>query len=287
MGKERQKIRELNEENRKIYLQTKLFLRRDVKDRKERKSVLDEFFGLLKEAQDKDLSPEEFFPEGYEVFYRDLLAGLTVRSAEEKRKRILRTRAVSICLSIACLGFLFTQYLSAQGYIGIWTDGIHYIATDFNHYDYETDLMREDVEFKVDFSRLEEYRNIVIVKSGNAVVELEALDEAVGRYRIFFRVRGTYSRNWATLISWREYGFDKSHTAEWKQTAELFCEYEGEIRPCSLAGFTNLNYKDGETFGFHVPDFVTPDTPAGIVKFRLQNLTLNHWERRSVIPVKV
>ena len=75
MGKERQKIRELNEENRKIYLQTKLFLRRDVKDRKERKSVLDEFFGLLKEAQDKDLSPEEFFPEGYEVFYRDLLAG--------------------------------------------------------------------------------------------------------------------------------------------------------------------------------------------------------------------
>lgn len=61
MGKERQKIRELNEENRKIYLQTKLFLRRDVKDRKERKSVLDEFFGLLKEAQDKDLSPEEFF----------------------------------------------------------------------------------------------------------------------------------------------------------------------------------------------------------------------------------
>ena len=153
MGKEHRKLRELNEENRKIYLQTKLFLRRDVKNRKERKSVLDEFFGLLKEAQDKNFSSEEFFPEGYEVFYRDLHAGLTVRSAEEKRKHILRTRVVSICLSIACLGFLLTQYLSAQGYIGVWTEGIYYIATDFNHYDYETDLMREDVEFEVDFSR--------------------------------------------------------------------------------------------------------------------------------------
>lgn len=200
MGKERQKIRELNEENRKIYLQTKLFLRRDVKDRKERKSVLDEFFGLLKEAQDKDLSPEEFFPEGYEVFYRDLLAGLTVRSAEEKRKRTFGRRAGFDMPFNSMFRLPFTQYLSAQGYIGIWTDGIHYIATDFNHYDYETDLMREDVEFEVDFSRLEEYRNIVIVKSGNAVVELKALDESVGRYRIFFRVRGTYSRNWATLI---------------------------------------------------------------------------------------
>lgn len=50
MNREKQKIAELNEQNKEIYLQTKLFLRRDVKKRSERQSVLDSFFELLKDA---------------------------------------------------------------------------------------------------------------------------------------------------------------------------------------------------------------------------------------------
>ena len=57
MNREKQKIAELNEPNKEIYLQTKLFLRRDVKKRSERQSVLDSFFELLKDAQEKGLSP--------------------------------------------------------------------------------------------------------------------------------------------------------------------------------------------------------------------------------------
>lgn len=285
MNREKQKIAELNEQNKEIYLQTKLFLRRDVKKRSERQSVLDSFFELLKDAQEKGLSPEELFPEGYDAFYGDLISGLTVYPAREKRKRILRVRTAAICLAVLAAGTILWQYLTAQGYIGVWTDGIGYIATNFNDYSYEEHVLTEDVSFEVDFRRWEEYGDEVIYRNGKLTIELSNLDESVGRYRIFFRFRGIYSRDSATLVSWRNYGVDQSHNGEWKQTAELFCDYNGESRSCKLAGFSYLNYKDGETMGFFVPETITPATRAGVVQFRLHNLTMSRWERREDISV--
>ena len=285
MNREKQKIAELNEQNKEIYLQTKLFLRRDVKKRSERQSVLDSFFELLKDAQEKGLSPEELFPEGYDAFYGDLISGLTVYPAREKRKRILRMRTAAICLAVLAAGTILWQYLTAQGYIGVWTDGMWYIATNFNDYSYEEHVLTEDVSFEVDFRRWEEYGDEVIYRNGKLTIELSNLDESVGRYRIFFRFRGIYSRDSATLVSWRNYGVDQSHNGEWKQTAELFCDYNGESRSCKLAGFSYLDYKDGETMGFFVPETITPATRAGVVQFRLHNLTMSRWERREDISV--
>lgn len=286
MREHRKMLKELNEENRKIYFQTRLFLCRDVKNRRERKAVLNDFLEVLSDAQIQGISSEALFPEGYDAFYSDLLSGLAVYPASEKRKRILWVRAAAICFFVFCVGTILIQYLTAQGYIGVWTEGINYIATDFNNYTYEAAPVREKVSFEIDFRRWKEYKNVVVFRSGDITVELENLDETDGRYRIFFRAHGAYSRDGAVLVSWRKYAFDESHIAVWKQTGELFCDYGGESYACHLLGFTNLNFKDGETFSFYVPDVLSPGTPVGVAEFHLRNLMRSVWKRRSEIPVK-
>ena len=166
--------------------------------------------------------------------------------------------------------------------------GLEQTGTIKLHYkinDGDEQITEEDVSFEVDFRRWEEYGDEVIYRNGKLTIELSNLDESVGRYRIFFRFRGIYSRDSATLVSWRNYGVDQSHNGEWKQTAELFCDYNGESRSCKLAGFSYLNYKDGETMGFFVPETITPATRVGVVQFRLHNLTMSRWERREDISV--
>ena len=285
MNREKQKIAELNEQNKEIYLQTKLFLRRDVKKRSERQAVLDSFFELLKDAQENGISQEELFPEGYDVFYGDLISGMTVYPAREKRKRILRVRAVAICLAVIVAGAILLQYLMAQGYIGVWTNGIGYIATNFNDYSYEEHALAEEVTFEVDFRRWNEYNDEVIYRNGEMTIELKKLDESLGRYRIFFRSHGIYSRDFATLVSWWKYGVDESHTAQWTRTAELFCSYDDKEYLCKLQGFTYLNYKDGGEIGFYVPEGIIPDVSECVAKFSLRNLTVSYWKRRENIPV--
>ncbi len=286
MGEGEKRVKALNEENRKVYLQTRLFLRRDVKRRSERKAVLNEFFELLSDAEKRGVCSEKLFPEGYDAFYCDLLSGLTTYPAPEQRKRILWTRAIAVCLFLLCAGTILIQYLTAQGYIGIWTQGIRYIATDFNNYTYDATPLEEDVSFKIDFRRWEEYKNVVIYRSGNVIVELENLDETNGWYRIFFRSHGIFSREYASLVSWRTYSFDESHTLEWTQTGELYCDYGGESYACHLLGFTNLNFRDGEEFSFYVPAVLCPGMSEGVAKFHLRNLTRSFWQRKSATIVK-
>lgn len=281
MRENRKKLKELNERNREIYSQTKILLRHDVKKKSERKAVLNEFFELLSDAQKRGLSSEELFPEGYDIFYRDLLSGLEIYSAREKRKRIIRMQVVAVIFLVLCTGIIIFQYLNVEGYIGVWSKGIGYIATDFNNYTYHTYPFQESVSFKVDFSRWEEYENIEICRSGDITVELEGLDRTDGWYRIFFRAHGIYSRDYAEIISWRRYDFDESHTAEWLPTAELDCHYRGKSYSCNLLGFTNMDSGDGEEFSFYVPSAVSSDSSAGIAEFYLRNLTWSSWTRKA------
>lgn len=277
MEQKRYSIKQLNKEYREVYRQTKLFLRRDVKRRSERKAVLNEFVELLLNAQQENMPIGDLFPEGYRAFYQDLISGLSSYSARTQRLRILLTQAILVLF--ACV--IVWQYLSAGGYIGVWRGGIGYIATDFNNYSYSATTVKENYAFQVDFSKWESYRDVVVFQSGVITIKLECLDHYDGRYRIFFRAHGIYSRDGATIVSWRKYSVDETHKAAWTQTAELYCYDADENYNCKLAGYDYM-HKDKDSFGFHVPSSVT-DTD--VVTFQFVNLTLSRWERRSTIPV--
>lgn len=232
MEQKRYSIKQLNKEYREVYRQTKLFLRRDVKRRSERKAVLNEFVELLLNAQQENMPIGDLFPEGYRAFYQDLISGLSSYSARTQRLRILLTQAILVLF--ACV--IVWQYLSAGGYIGVWRGGIGYIATDFNNYSYSATTVKENYAFQVDFSKWESYRDVVVFQSGVITIKLECLDHYDGRYRIFFRAHGIYSRDGATIVSWRKYSVDETHKATWTQTAELYCYDADENYNCKLAG---------------------------------------------------
>lgn len=274
-------LKNLNQEYREVYQQTQLFLQRDIEQKSERKAVLRELFEFLLDAQQKNTPVKELFPEGYEAFYQDLICGLSTYPAPRKRKQILRIRALALSLFVLCTSVIIGQYLTTQGYIGIWTQGIGYIATDFNNYNYQATTVKENVSFDIDFSRWESYRDVVVYRNGDITIKLECLDHYDGRYRIFFRAHGIYSRDGATIVSWRKYSVDETHKAAWTQTAELYCYDADENYNCKLAGYDYM-HKDKDSFGFHVPSSVT-DTD--VVTFQFVNLTLSRWERRSTIPV--
>lgn len=279
MEQKRYSIKQLNKEYREVYRQTKLFLRRDVKRRSERKAVLNEFVELLLNAQQENMPIGDLFPEGYRAFYQDLISGLSSYSARTQRLRILLTQAILVLF--ACV--IVWQYLSAGGYIGVWRGGIGYIATDFNNYSYSATTVKENYAFQVDFSKWESYRDVVVFQSGVITIKLECLDHCDGRYRIFFRAHGIYSRDGATIVSWRKYSVDETHNGKWIPTAELHCDYETTNYNCHLLGFGGLG-KDGEEFSFYVPSCVS-DTD--VVTFHFVNLTLSRWNRKSETTVTV
>ena len=284
MGRQQFKLKNLNKEYREIYKPTELFLRRDVKSKAERKTVLKEFFELLSEAQQQNTPVDQLFSEGYDVFYQDLISGLSIYTADTKRTRILRIRIAAICLAVLCVGIIKWQYLNGQGYIGVWTRGIGYIATDFNNYSYSTKTIEENISFEINFSRFSNYKNVVIYRNGDITIEIETLDKIDESYRIFFRAHGIYSRDYATIISWRKYSFDEQHVKAWIPTAKLFCNYNEINYDCDLLGFTNMDKKDGEQFSYYIPSFVSENDT---VSFFLSNLTYSSWEREPEIIVKV
>ena len=125
---------------------------------------------------------------------------------------------------------------------------------------------------------------MVIYRNGDITIEIETLDKTDGLYRIFFRAHGIYSRNSATIVSWRKYTFNEQHIAEWTPTAKLFLNYDAINYECNLLGFTNMDRKDGEEFSYYIPSFVS-DTNT--ISFNLSNLTYSHWKRKSEIFVRV
>lgn len=277
-------IKNLDKEYKDIYKQTELFLRRDLISKKEQKTVLREFYELLMEAQQQNTPVQQLFPEGYEVFYQDLISGLATYTAPEKRKRILRIKIVAISFIFLSVSIIAGLYLNSYGYIGIWTQGIAYIATDFNNYSYSAETIEQSISFEIDFSQFENYSDVVIYRNGDMTIEIATIDKTDGLYRIFFRAHGVYSRNSATIVSWRKYDFNEQHIAEWTPTAKLFFNYDEINYECSLLGFTNMDRKDGEEFSYYIPSFVS-DTNT--ICFNLSNLTYSHWKRKSEIVVRV
>ncbi len=199
---------------------------------------------------------------------------------KDRGKIYRRINLFLVGLSVVCACIILVQYLTMEGYIGIWTYGIGYISRDYNHYTYESNLLQEDVEFEVDFSDWETYRNLTIFQSGDLSLELENIDETNGRYRIFFKEHGIYSRESAALISWREYGYDASQGGKRWGTVTLFCDDQGESTVCKFAGDGSMD-RDGDRFGFHVPETITADSQTGVVKFRLHDLSMNQWCRKT------
>ena len=277
-------VKNLDKKYKDIYKQTELFLRRDLISKEEQKTVLREFFELLIEAQQQNTPVQQLFPEGYEIFYQDLISGLATYTAPEKRKRILRIKIATISFIFLCVSIIAGLYLNSYGYIGFWTQGIGYIATDFNNYAYSAETMEQSISFEIDFSQFESYRDVVIYCNGDITIEIATIDKTDGLYRIFFRTHGVYSRNSATIVSWRKYAFNEQHIAEWTPTAKLFFNYDAINYECNLLGFTNMDRKDGEEFSYYIPSFVS-DTNT--ISFNLSNLTYSHWKRKSEMVVRV
>jgi len=198
----------------------------------------------------------------------------------------MKTKSLFLFSTIAV--FLAYILLRQLGFIGLWTQGIAFIANDTEQFtDGTGHPVTGSYSVSIDLSDLESNIGKVLYDDGAHKIYvsfLESRERRAGGYLIGFRASGRYSRSGASLVSGVRHATVNGSSFTSDMTAALTAEYKGNMYASSIAGIDGLNYKDGDAFYFYLfpseayeQNITTNET--GVVRIYVSNLYKNIWSK--------
>lgn len=147
--------------------------------------------------------------------------------------------------------------LWVTGLIGIWTDGISYIANNKKEFtDTESHIVEGEYSISIDLSNIENNIGKELYNDGNHRIYVSWIDNTgsidSGGFRIGFRSSGNYSLNHASLISGVHHATVDENSFTYNMSAKMTAKYNGLVYDSSVFGTSGLNYKDGDDFAFYI-----------------------------------
>ncbi len=167
------------------------------------------------------------------------------------------------------------------GLLGLWKDGIAYIANNTEKYsDREGHKIQGRHSLSIDLSDLNSNRGKELYNDGTHKIVVASVEKTINdSITISFRSMGHYSLNGATLISGvRHYTVNNISFAS-EMSAVMTAEDDSTNYSVSGTGMSGLNYRDGDDFSFSIYPLKTSDG-AGKLQITLTNLYLNAWNKK-------
>ena len=136
--------------------------------------------------------------------------------------------------------------------LGIWINGISYIANHTDKYDYFATSVNDTVEFSIDFKNLDSNIGKTIYENDGCKIEIYDIEKTTDNYIVYFKSYGTYSKKSATLISGVKHSRTNNNSFVYNCCALLQVKHEDGLYDCSVSGVSGLNHKSGDIFGYYV-----------------------------------
>jgi hypothetical protein len=179
-----------------------------------------------------------------------------------------------------------------MGMIGIWNEGMAYIANHTAGYNNKGGYVIQDsYSMTINLADLESNVGKELYNDGNHRIYVAWVNNTgsanSGGYSIGFRSSGQYSLKGATLVSGVQHITLGEHSFTSKMSAQMTAEYHAKSYGSSASGHGGLNYKNGDDFSFYLfpPEAydskeVTLDE-TGEVRLTISNLYMNVWSKNN------
>jgi len=279
----------LEGEYKDLYQRVTKSLREDVRPGEELEHAISSILQLLLEASDERRPVSELFPDGFDAFYEELLEALPVYSRANRIMKSRRTKIRWISVTVLLGMTIVLGVLWQTGYVGMWRDGIAYMAGALEKYSYNYTVLEEEYEITIDLGDLESNTGKILYDRDGMRIDVAVVDNAGGQgggYRIHFRSHGKYSIDRAVLVSGNKHYATESRWYSTSNDAVIRSEYNGKQYEGSVAGSSGLNYKDGDMFSFYIFSQQAYQSgevtlqEKGEVKLTLSRLGKNEWIRK-------
>lgn len=167
--------------------------------------------------------------------------------------RLLKRKWTLIGGTFVTIIALFIIILHGNGALGTWTGGLQY---QLGYPVYRTDYAPAPGPYSVelDLRDLESNAGKVLYEDDTGCrIAVYSVDEMTdGVYRVWFRSHGVCGRSSSQLVS----GIVPYQTgsAQWtdKGCPQAAASVGNLVRECPIAGFSGINWKDGNEFGFYL-----------------------------------
>ncbi|MBD2869174.1 hypothetical protein [Paenibacillus arenilitoris] len=178
------------------------------------------------------------------------------------------------------------------GYIGLWTEGMAYIANNTDKYkDTNGHLVDGQYAVSIDLSDLQSNVGKELYNDGIHRVYVSWIDNTgsmnSGGYRIGFRSDGRYGITGASLISGVHHARVNGHSFTMTMTARMAAQYKGKSFTSSEFGVSGINYRDGDDFGFYIFPYDAYESQevsldeSGVVELIVTELYKNVWSENA------
>lgn len=198
-------------------------------------------------------------------------------------KENIKTKKISYL--VVFVGLLVIFVLWYTGLVGLWTNGIAFLANNTQKYTHEDGhLLKGSYSLEVDLTNLESNIGQEIYNDGEHRIYVSWIQRTPdGSCDVGFRSSGQYSLRGATLVSGIFHEAINDHSFTMSTTAKLTVKDHGEIYEAQATGRCGLNYKDGDCFSFAFSQGekskVEGAEDAGIVILTISDLYKNIWRK--------
>lgn len=165
----------------------------------------------------------------------------------------------------------------------LWMKGISHVAND-EGYRNAAHPVKGEYSVELDLSDLGSNEGKVLYDDGeNQIYVSNVIVNNESDYEVYFRSSGTFSLGGATLVSGTEYVRENNSFTDNFQ-AKAQAKYKGETYQLHYSGYSGLNYRDGDEFGFYLsrPDeeIIVDSEVDPIIEVTISNLYINYWVKK-------
>lgn len=282
------KAKQLKGTYKEVFIKTYRALRMDVKKSLERENAISDLIDMLLNAMNESRLVSDLFTDGYEEFYHDLLGILPIISQKSKQnRRKLKKCLTAITGLLIC--FLVTLGILCQiGYIGMWKEGISYLACTLDKYSYKSEIIKKEYSIEINMADLDSNIGKILYSKDNCTIVVSEVYYNGEGYQVIFRSHGQYSLKYGELVSGLKHYTTESRWFTDCLTAKMKTEYKGKAYQAEYAGSSGLNNSNDE-FGFHMfpqkfyidkTDLLDALNGKDLVKVTVSDLCVNTWNRK-------
>ncbi len=203
----------------------------------------------------------------------------------------MRINLKNLTIVLAMLISISVLVLWSTGLIGLWTQGMAYIANNTEEFtDKSGHVIKGEYSVAIDLKDLKSNVGKELYNDGNNKIYVSWIDNTggvnTGGYRIGFRACGEYSLTNASLISGTRHQTVGEHIFTYDMSAKMTAQYKGKVYNSGVYGTSGLNYKDGDDFSFYIFPREAYEkgevslNEKGIVKLTITNLYKNNWTKK-------
>ncbi len=185
---------------------------------------------------------------------------------------------ICIVLGILSIIILLIFRISIR-YIVLWSDGLRFHYGN-DSYLYNSETLNDEYRIDINLGNISENIGKVLFEDEDCKIVVSNITNNDNFFEILFRSYGSYSIDRGVLVSGiKHIKTEKGYSSD--LVAKAYSEYYGKVYEADVSTVTNMNYKDGDEFGFYIFPY-KENFKEGYynVTLSVENLCKNEWLRK-------